>query len=194
MTTILTPQILSLYANYSADQQTNTLNILSFLLLLVPCPASIQRGRGLHDKHAPGLLMDSSAVICMSKATCCRSERGYPARIPGIPIPNGKPIFRVLAGSFLMRFRSGPGFSESPGRDAMLIICCISTSTYAEKNSTLYRLEAFQQGTPGLSKYLYLLPNRPGFQACKSGAIMISQGMTSLMSHKSIAEYLHLPF
>lgn len=60
--------------------------------------------------------MDSSAVICMSKATCCRSERGYPARIPGIPIPNGKPAFRVLVGSFLMRFRSGPGFSAMPLR------------------------------------------------------------------------------
>lgn len=75
------------------------------------CRLSVHRRRGLNDKHAPGLLTDSSAVICMSKATCCRSERGYPARIPGIPIPNGKLAFRVLVGSFLMRFRSGPGFS-----------------------------------------------------------------------------------
>lgn len=118
-TIILMPLILSLYTNYSADPETQH-SLHSFLPLLIPCPASIQRGRGLHDKHAPGLLMDSSAVICMSKATCCRSERGYPARIPGIPIPNGKPIFRVLAGSFLMRFRSGPGFSKSKWRDAKL--------------------------------------------------------------------------
>lgn len=73
-----------------------------FLLLLV------RRRRDLNDKHAPGLLTDFAAVICMSKATCCRSETGYPVRIPGIPIPNG---FRVLVGSFLMRFLSGPGFS-----------------------------------------------------------------------------------
>lgn len=138
-TIILMPQILSLYSNYSADPQTQTLYISSFLPLLIPCPASIQRGRGLHDKHAPGLLTDSSAVICMSKATCCRSERGYPARIPGIPIPNGKPIFRVLAGSFLMRFRSGPGFSESTRRDAKLIIVwcgtyrCLTTHHNTEK-------------------------------------------------------------
>lgn len=131
--------------------------------MLIPCPTFIHRGRGFHDKHAPGLLMDSSAVICMSKATCCRSERGYPARIPGIPIPNGKPIFRVLAGSFLMRFRSGPGFSESTGRDAKLITCCFSTSTYL----TLYHLEAFQLGIPRLSKYLFSI---------------LSAGVTSLQS------------
>ncbi|TNN80519.1 hypothetical protein EYF80_009258 [Liparis tanakae] len=77
---------------------------------------TVHRRRGLHDKHAPGLLTDSSAVICMSKATCCRSERGYPARIPGIPIPNAKPAFRVLVGSFLTRFRSGPGFSVTAVR------------------------------------------------------------------------------
>lgn len=81
------------------------------ILFFPQCRLSVHRRRGLNDKHAPGLLTDSSAVICMSKATCCRSERGYPARIPGIPIPNGKLAFRVLVGSFLMRFRSGPGFS-----------------------------------------------------------------------------------
>lgn len=68
-------------------------------------------GRGAHDKHAPGLFTDSSAVICIRRATCCRSDSGYPARIPGMPIPNGKLGFLVLVGSFLMRFRSGPCFS-----------------------------------------------------------------------------------
>lgn len=120
--------------NYSDDPETQQ-SLHSFLPLLIPCPASIQRGRGLHDKYAPGLLMDSSAVICISKATCCRSERGYPARIPGIPIPNGKPIFRVLAGSFLMRFRSGPGFSESTRRKRKVNHCVVWFVTLFNQSS-----------------------------------------------------------
>lgn len=80
-----------------------------------------------HDEHAPGLLTDSSAVICMSKATCCRSERGYPARIPGIPIPNGMPAFRVLVGSFLMRLRSGPGFSVMKAKKRFLMYKAYTT-------------------------------------------------------------------
>ena len=109
-TSCLSPPPLIIYLHYSSTH-TFTVYILSSIPSLFPCLPPVYRRRGPHDKNAPGLLTDSSAVICMSKATCCRSERGYPARIPGIPIPNGKPAFRVLVGSFLMRFRSGPGFS-----------------------------------------------------------------------------------
>lgn len=63
---------------------------------------------------SPGLFADSSAVICMRRATCWRSESGYPARIPERPMPKSSPGF-LVAGSFLILFRSGPCFSVGQG-------------------------------------------------------------------------------
>lgn len=63
---------------------------------------------------SPGLFADSSAVICMRRATCWRSESGYPARIPERPMPKSRPGF-LVAGSFLILFRSGPCFSVGQG-------------------------------------------------------------------------------
>lgn len=73
----------------------------------------------------PGLFADSSAVICISKATCCRSESGQPALIPA---PNNPDL--LVPASFFTLFRSGPCFSVSKDDKEFLfceeqdILCC----------------------------------------------------------------------